>query len=329
MPIIVFLFLSLCYASAFGSTTIRKIVFGLSWFAQAQDGGYYQAIAKGYYKNVGLDVKIVQGGPDVHGQQLLVAGQYQVLMGKALNTIVAASRGLPVITVATIFQKSPAAILAHWHILKPVDLASHGNRILVSPSEQNTWWPWAMRRFGYSSRQEGIYTGSIIPFLVDRNIAEQTYMGTDGYYLLKQKRRFRTFLLADYGYPEYSETIETTRQMLEKHPIIVKKFVRASLEGWVSYLRNPEPGDKLIELANKHQSGGLLRYGYISLKHNGLILDGKVLKQGLGIMSNKRWLKIDQVAVRNHLVKSSFDYKRCYTLSVINSIHVTPMETNK
>ena len=76
------------------------IVFATNWFAEAQHGGYYEALAKGIYKKFGLNVKVDMGGPGINGEQLLAAGKYQFYMGNAIDQLVATAHHLPLVTVA-------------------------------------------------------------------------------------------------------------------------------------------------------------------------------------------------------------------------------------
>lgn len=300
---------------------LPKVAFGTDWFAQAQHGGYYQAIAIGIYKKYGLDVKVDMGGPGINGQQLLVAGRYQFFMGNALDNLVATAHGLPLVTVATIFQKSPTCIYAHKWATTPESL-DKASQILVSSNEIHSWWPWAMTKFGYKANQRGVYTGSVAPFIADKNIAQQGYYGAEGYTFGKEGVKYKTFLLADYGYPEYSETIETTATMVKDHPEIVKKFIEATMLGWKSYLANPAPGNKLIIEANPKQTPGQLAFGVSSMIKGHMLTGPATVKGGIGTMTNARWKKIFDIAVKNGLVPATMDYHKSYTLQFVKKTNV-------
>ena len=98
-----------------------KIVFATDWLAQAEHGGFYQALAEGLYKKHGLDVTIRMGGPQVNNPQLLAGGAVDFNVGSssfaALNYVKA---GVPVSTVAAIFQKDPQVLLAAWRSVRGV-----------------------------------------------------------------------------------------------------------------------------------------------------------------------------------------------------------------
>ncbi|MBE7562327.1 ABC transporter substrate-binding protein [Acidithiobacillus sp. HP-6] len=299
-----------------------NVVFGTNWFAEAQHGGYYEAVATGLYKKFGLNVKIDMGGPEINGEQLLAAGKYQFYMGNGVDQLIATAHGLPLVTVATIFQKSPTCIYAHEDITKPQQLANPKYQILVSSNEIHTWWPWAIRQFGYHENQRGVYTGSVAPFLADKNIAQQGFYGSEDYMIAKAGVKFHTYILADYGYPEYSETIQTTEEMIKKHPEIVKKFIEATMLGWKEYLKNPAPGNSLIMKANPKQTPSQLAYGVKTMKDGGLLVGSSEEKDGLGTMTTARWKKIFNMAAENGDVPKTMDWKKGFSLKFIKDIHV-------
>ncbi len=94
------------------SQDLKKASFGTNWLAQAEHGGYYQAVADGTYKACGLDVTIVQGGPQVDGRALLLSGKIQFFMGaNLLDMFNAAEQGIPTVLVAADFQKDPQVMM--------------------------------------------------------------------------------------------------------------------------------------------------------------------------------------------------------------------------
>ena len=92
---------------------LDKLVFGTNWLAEAEHGGFYQAVADGTYEKYGLKVKIVQGGPQGANQALLLADKIQFYMGGMLGAYNAISNNIPVVEVASLFQKDPQVLIAH------------------------------------------------------------------------------------------------------------------------------------------------------------------------------------------------------------------------
>ena len=65
--------------------TLDKVSFGTNWVAEAEHGGFFQAVADGTYKKYGLDVTIVPGGPNTNNRMLLIAGKLDFFM--SANTL--------------------------------------------------------------------------------------------------------------------------------------------------------------------------------------------------------------------------------------------------
>ena len=82
----------------------EAVTFGTNWKAEAEHGGFYQAVATGLYQQHGLDVTIRQGGPQVNHAQLMASGRIDFNMGGNLfGQFNSTQNGIPIITVAAIF----------------------------------------------------------------------------------------------------------------------------------------------------------------------------------------------------------------------------------
>ena len=99
-------------AAAGAASAQEKVVFGTNWLAQAEHGGFYQALADGAYAACGLDVEILPGGPQVNNRALMLAGRIDFYMGgNMLSAFNAAAQEIPIVVVAAMFQKDPQVIL--------------------------------------------------------------------------------------------------------------------------------------------------------------------------------------------------------------------------
>src|SRR5262249_9031996 len=155
-----------------------------SWYAQAEHGGFYQAKATGLYEKVNLDVTIKMGGPQVNGLQLLLAGEADMMMGYDFQVLTSLAKGLPVVTIATSFQKDLQGMMAHEEVKGLDDLGD--KTILVSTSGRSTWWPWLRRKYGYNDSQTQAYTFNLQPFFADRKIAQQAYPSSEPFQAMQK-----------------------------------------------------------------------------------------------------------------------------------------------
>ncbi|QSJ16424.1 ABC transporter substrate-binding protein [Nostoc sp. UHCC 0702] len=302
------------------SSQLDQVTFGTNWFAEAEHGGFYQSIATGIYKDYGLDVSIKMGGPQVpSGTQLLMGGAVDFFMGHGIEAVNAITEGIPKITVAAIFQKDPQCLIAHPNTAIKTIADLKGKPIYVSASANVTYWPVFKAKYSFSDDQKRPYNFNPAPFLTDKNSAQQGYVTSEPFAIEKQGGfKPLVFLLADYGYQPYATTIETKKELVEKNPNLVQRFVDASIKGWYSYLKNPEPGNELIKKANPEMTDELIAYGIQKLQEYGIIISGTAQTQGIGAMSEERWRSFFNSMVNVGIYKPNVNYKDAFTLQFVN-----------
>src|SRR6185295_20353388 len=216
---------------------VDKVSFGTNWVAEAEHGGFYQAVADGTYAKYGLDVTIVPGGPQVNNRMLLLAGKIDFFMSaNSLQGFDAVAQNIPTLAVAAAFQKDPQVLLAHpgQGFEKFEDLKNA--TLLVSSEGLQSYFKWMHAEFGFSEEKTKPYTFNAQPFLVDKKSAMQGYVTSEPFAVEKAGVQAKIFLLADHGFNTYSTLIETRREVVEKRPDLVQRFVDASAIGWYNYL---------------------------------------------------------------------------------------------
>jgi NitT/TauT family transport system substrate-binding protein len=299
-----------------------KVVFYTNWYAQAEHGGFYQAVAEGTYQKQGLDVDVKMGGPQINVMQLVLAGQADLVMGYDLQTIKAIEQGLPVVTVATTFQKDPAVLIAHPGVAALSDLKTR--TLLIGQASETTFWPWLKAKYGFTDAQKRPYAFSVQQYLVDQNVAQQGYLTSEPFTIEKAGIKPVVFLLADSGYPPYAQTIVVTTKTLKEKPEMIRKFLQATAEGWKSYLKNPAPGNAMIKKANPEMTEDLMAFGVAKMKEYSLVSGGDAKTQGLLTMTDERWKQTFDFMVSAGLTKPDLDYHKAYTLQFVKEIKVLP-----
>jgi NitT/TauT family transport system substrate-binding protein len=312
--------LLLCAAGAVQA--LDKVTFLTNWFAEAEHGGYYQAVAEGIYEKYGLDVHIGMGGPQVNVYQLLLAEKADFVMGYDNATISAVEQGLPVITVAANFQSEPVGLIAHPDVKKIEDLKTR--TLLIGQASETTYWPWLKAKYGFTEAQKKPYAYSVQQFLIDRNIAQQGYITSEPYAIEKGGVKPVIFHLAQYGYPPYAQTVVTLTKTVKNKPDLIKRFIEASALGWKSYLKNPAPGNALIKKENPQMDDEQLAFSVAKLKEYGIVEGGDASKLGLFTMTDARWKQTFEVMRDSKLVKPDVDYKKAYTLEFVKQVKVLP-----
>lgn len=305
-------------AASTGSLT--KVTYGTNWYAQAEHGGFYQAIAKGIYREHGLDVTVKMGGPQVNGTQLLMGGAIDFFMGYSSDAIKAVEQGIPKVTVAAIFQKDPQVLMAHPDagVKSLADLK--GKPIFISSSANVTYWPFLKAKYGFDDSQKRPYNFNPGPFLADKNSAQQGYLSSEPL-AIEKEGGFKpvVFLLADSGYEPYSTTIECKRELVEKNPDLVQRFVDASIKGWYSYLNDDATeANELIKKDNPKMTDEQLAYSIAKMKEYELANSGDAATKGIGAMTDERWKSFFNTMVAQGIFKPDTNYQQAYSLQFIN-----------
>src|SRR6476620_7700461 len=267
---------------------LDKVRFGTNWLAEAEHGGFYQAVADGTYKKYGLDVTIVPGGPNVNNRILLPVGKLDFYMSaNSLQSFDAVAQNIPTLAVAAIFQKDPQVLMAHpdQGIEKFEDLKQL--TLFVSKEGLASYFQWLKADFGFSEAKVKPYTSNPQPFLADKRSAMQGYVTSEPYAIEKQAGfKPNVFLLADHGFNSYSTLIETRRDLVEKRPDLVQRFVDASAIGWYHYLYGDSaPGNALIKQHNPEMTDAQLAYSIAKMKEDGIVDSGDTAKLGIGAMT--------------------------------------------
>jgi NitT/TauT family transport system substrate-binding protein len=321
---IVFTSFGLCVAALLGpaaAQTLDKVTFGTNWVAEGEHGGFYQALADGTYRKYGLDVTIIPGGPNANNRMLLVVGKIDFFMSaNTLQGFDALERNVPTVEVAAMFQKDPQVLLAHPDrgIDKFADLKNL--TLFVSSEGVATYYQWLKADFGFKDDKVKPYTFNPQPFLVDKASAMQGYVTSEPFAIEKEgKFKPKIFLLADEGFSAYSTLIETRRDLVEKKPDVVQRFVDASIVGWYNYLYgNNAPANALIKSQNPEMTDELLAYSLAKMKEYGIVDSGDTGTLGIGAMTDARMKDFFDKMVRAGVVKAGLDYRKSYTLQFVD-----------
>ena len=312
----------LSFLAALGAAQAQpldKVRFGTNWVAEAEHGGFFQALADGTYKKYGLDVTIVPGGPNVNNRILLPVGKLDFFMSaNSLQSFDAVEQKIPTVAVAASFQKDPQVFVAHPGVTKLEDLKTR--TLFVSKEGMASYFQWLKSDFGFNESKVKPYTFNAQPFLADKNSAMQGYVTSEPF-AVERQAGFKpvVFLLANYGFDAYSTLIETRRDLVEKRPDLVQRFVDASAIGWYHYIYgDSRAGNELIKKQNPEMTDALLAYSIAKMKEYGIVDSGDSVNSGIGAMTDAHWKSFFAKMVRAGVVKASVDYKRAYTLQFVN-----------
>ncbi|HWF01073.1 MAG TPA: ABC transporter substrate-binding protein [Caulobacteraceae bacterium] len=301
-------------AQSGGAVPVR---FATDWRAEAEQGGFYEALAEGQYAKRGLKVTIVPGGPGVNVPLLVASGAVDLGIGS--NSFIVmnlAAQHVPARAVAAFMQKDPQVLIAHPDagIHSIADMKGHP--ILLSDDSVTAFWVWLKAKYGFTDAQVRKYTFSNAPFLADKRIVQQGYVTSEPYTIEKQAHlKPAVFLLADEGYPGYASMVIAPDKLIASRPGVVKAFVEASAVGWQDYLYgDPRAADAMILKENPEMSEDVLAQAREKMRRYGIVASGEAQKSGLGTMTDRRWAQFFNMASAKGVFPKTLDYRSAYTL---------------
>ena len=301
--------------AASSSMAMEKVTFGTNWLAQAEHGGFYQSVADGTYEACGLDVTIISGGPQVNNRALMLAGKIEFHMGgDLLQAFSAVQEGIPVVSVAAIFQKHPQVILAHpgkassFEDLKDLTL-------LIGDNGFTSFYRWMMADYGFTEEQRRPYTFNPAPFLADKDVGMQGYLSSEPYVVAKEGGfEPEVFLIADAGYSTYATTIEAMADTIANRPEVVSCFVDGSIKGWYNYLYgDSSAADELIKADNPEMSDDKIAYAKDRMLEVGIVDSGDAVTMGIGVITESKVKDFYDKMVSAGVISDGLDWQSAFS----------------
>lgn len=313
--------LALVVAAPASAQELDKVKFGTNWFAQGGHGGWYQAAADGTYAKYGLEVEIVQGGPQVNNRPMLPAGQLDFLMaGNLLLSFDNVRNEIPTTVVAAFFQKDPQVLLAHKGVYEDFADLTNAPKILISRDGQISFWQWLVAEHGFKDEQLRPYSFNLAEYLTDTAVVQQGYGTAEPIYAKQEGADPEWFLLADYGWNTYSTTVEARNDMIAEDPDLVQRFIDASIIGWYTYLYGDNSaGDAAIIAANPEQTEEKLDAEVAQMKALGIVDVGAARDKGIGAIDPGQVAAFYDLAVKTGILEAgSVDPAKVATDAFVN-----------
>ncbi len=294
-----------------GLTTVRLQA---DWFPQPEQGGFFNAVAKGFYQAEGLDVSILPLGQYTSALQVVASGSAEYGLAGSDQILEAVSNGLPLVAIGATMQHDPQALMVHKN--SPVrDFASlEGHAVAAQPGA--TWFKFLVSKYHLKDVREIPATHSVANFLADPNYIQQVFVTSEPYFVQKSGGDFRTLLISGAGYDPY-RVFFANKNYMEQHPDVTAKFARASIKGWRDYLSSPEQANALIAKLNPAQNAGQIQFSLQALKEGAFVTGPDASGADIGKMDAARWSAMNAQLNSLGIIRKPIDPAIAFTLKFL------------
>jgi NitT/TauT family transport system substrate-binding protein len=277
-------------------------------------------VASGLYEKAGLDVELRPGGAGLNPVQLMVGGETDVAMSYDIQILSSFEKDIPVKAIFTCYQFDLIGMLVRDDVKSLEEMK--GRKVYFSQAGYSTYWPWLKERYGYTDDMAGVKGANLQTFITDPTSAVIGYSTAEPYIAEKQGLKTKFMLFGNYGYPTYGNTMATTADFIKKDPEALGRYVKASMEGWKAYLKDPSAGNELIKKMNPKMDDGQINYSVKKMREDKVFDSGDAATMGIGIMTEKRWQAIRDFMVKANLLKADTAYQQALDTAFIRNVRV-------
>jgi NitT/TauT family transport system substrate-binding protein len=295
---------------------LPKVKLQTDWYPQPEHGGFYDALLKGYYRDEGLDVEIVPGGPYTNAEQRVSVGAAQFAMGSSDRILEAISNGQPLLAVAATMQQDPQAVMVHKNSTVRTFSDLDGHAIAVKAG--STWFQYLVERYQLKNVREIPATYSVANFIHDPDYIQQIFVTSEPFFAAKAGVEIRTLLISATGYNPY-RVFFTSQDFSSQHPEIVAKFVRASLRGWQDYMNDPAVANAAISQLNPAMNTDQMQFTWQALKQGHFVAGDDPSGAQLGRFDPRRWSSMYDQLLKLKVLQKPFDPTKAYTLRYLDN----------
>jgi NitT/TauT family transport system substrate-binding protein len=284
------------------------------WYPQAEHGGFYQALAKGYYTSAGLNAEIIPGGPGITPLQALMSGYADISVSPTDDVIVCVNNGLPIVIIGVYMEHNPQAILVHDEDSIRTFSDLNGRTVMAAPEQD--WITYLRLRYHIEFNLIPLNYG-LGEFMADKHFLQQCYVTNEPYFVRKNGGHPRTLLLADSGYNPY-RCIVTTRHFLAEHPEAARAFVAASIRGWRDFMGgDPDPALSMIAGRNEQITRDLMSFSMQVMREQGIVAGLPELGEQIGLMKRSRLEDQARILAQIGIMRSALPVERFATFDFL------------
>lgn len=304
-----------------GARAATKIRIMTNWFAEAEHGNFYHAVASGAYERAGLDVELRPGGGGLNPMQIMVGGEADVVMSYDIQILNSFEKGVPVKAIFTSYQYDLIGMMVRPNVNSLAEMK--GRKVYFGASGYSTYWPWLKKKYGYTDDMAGVKGQNLQTFITDQTSGVIGYSTSEPYIAQQQGIAAKFLLFGNDGYPTYGNTMATTDPFIRKDPDAIARFTKVSCEGWKAYMADPSIGNTLIKKMNPKMDDGQIAFTIKKMRDDKVLDSGDAASMGVGVMTPERWKITRDFMVEAGFLKAETKYEQALTTEFIKNVRVT------
>ena len=291
----------------------NKIRIQLNWFPDAQHGGFYAALINGHYEKEGLDVEIIPGGPGANVESKVDLGRVEFGIANAHRILLKRNEGARITAVFAAFQKSPRCIMVHAE--SGIRSFEELSGVTLAVGSDAAFYKYMSQKVDLKDVKLVSYSGTNAKFLSDKSYSQQAYSISEPILVKRKGANPVSLMLSDIGFNPYTSCLVVSEKTIDQNPEMVRKFVRATKQGWMDYLENPQKSNAVMEKLNKEHDQEALDEGAAAAKKLSLPTSTATV----GAMGAERWNELVQQLKSIKMLKADFELGRAYTTEFLPS----------
>jgi NitT/TauT family transport system substrate-binding protein len=295
---------------------LTKVTLQADWYPQPEHGGFYTALVKGYFKDEGLDVTILPGGPYVSVPKQVASGAAEFGMIGSDKILESVADGQPLVAVAATMQHDPQGIMVRKD--SPIHSFADLNGHSVAVQAGSTWFEFLVKQYDLNNVHEIPAMFNIANFVADPNYIQQAFATSEPFFARQAGIETRVILTSEAGYEPY-RVMFTTRNLIAQHPAVVAGFVRASITGWKEYLQDPSAANATIAKLNPALNEQWMQFTWQALRDGHFVTGDDLSGAHIGTMTGDRWSSMYKQLVDLRVIGKPFDPSTAYTLQFISA----------
>ncbi len=286
--------------SAPTTPALPTLNFTHDWVPEPEHGGYYAASLIGIWKELGVNVNVLTGGPNSEIEKRVALDPYGLGIVRGDAVFIAVERGLPIIAVNSYFQHDPQGVMVRAD--SPVKTFADLDDRDLAMQVGAPWLLYLQKKYGLTKIRVRPVTGSVANFVRDPNWITQAYPTSEPYYAAKKGVAARMLQISDSGFDPY-RVIIANKELVTKHPELVAKFSLGAYRGWQEYFRDPQPiHDHLLKISPMMEMGGM-RFSYVKLRELKLVEGDPAKGESMGAVSLSRWEELGKILLDLGVIK--------------------------